>query len=178
MSYKAYEKPSLAGITFASGTFTQQPAYDGVLSYQADAQAYADAIGAKLLNALNTPATNFTFGGIKPTDAAQPWMVTWDGASFFFAGIAINQQVAATKALIGLATSEYPGTWARESSGVWDFTPQPLAPVPAPAPATSNSAADVAGWEAAMNLPTVTLSDVMKALAAIGVAVGAKSPTS
>jgi len=174
MDYATYQKPNITGITMASGTFTQQPIYDGVLSYKDDAQKYADGIGAKLVNALGTPATNFTFKGIDATNSAQPWMVTWDEVMFFFAGIAINQQVAATKAVIGVATTAYPGTWKQEPSGVWDFVPQAVTP-PAPVPVVPNPA-DLAGWEAAMNMPTVTLSDVMKALAAIGTAVGAKAP--
>lgn len=177
MSLNPYQKPNISGITMASGSFTQQAIYDGVLTYEAPAKSYADAIGAKLVNALDTPATNFTLKGIEPSSdpaIAQPWMVTWDNISFYFAGIAINQQITATKALTGVASADYPGTWAREASGVWDFTPQPIAPVATP-PVAPNPA-DAAAWATIMGVGTLSEAQKDQLLVAIAVAVGAKVP--
>ena len=172
--YQPYETPSLAGITFVSGSFTPQSAWDGQLSYQPDAQAYADAIGAKLVNAINTPAANITFFGVKSGDAAQPWMVTWDGIAFFFAGIAIKQQVAATKAVLGLGTTGYPGVWAKDATGVWDFTPNPLGPTVTP-PVSTNPA-DAAAWAALQGAGSLTEEQKDQLLINIAIAVGAKVP--
>jgi len=174
MNYPTYQKPNIAGVTMASGGFAQQAIYDGVLSYEADAQPYATAIGAKLVNARTTPATNLTFVGIRDTDTAQPWMVTWDDVNFYFAGIAVDQQIGATYNLIGSMTTAYPGTWAKQSSGVWLFTPQPLTPVVVP-PVVANPA-DVAGWLAAMNVPTVTLQQIAAAIAYGFAQLGVKVP--
>jgi len=169
-----YITPPIAGITMASGTFKQQSIYDGVLSYKADAQAYADAIGAKLVNALDTPATNFTFAGIKPEDAAQPWMVTWDGVMFFFAGNDIKRKVEAIKAVTGDESTDYPGTYTKQSDGTWLFKPQPLTP---PTPAPISHADDVAGYLAALNVPEVELTQMQRdqLLIAIAHTVGAKA---
>lgn len=178
MTYATYQKPSVAGITMASGQGTQQQIPDGQLSYLADVQPYAKAIGAQIVNALDDPATGLTFGGIKPTDAAQPWMVTWDGIAFFPAGVAINQQVAATFNLIGVPTTQYPGGWQRQSSGVWLFVPQPLAPVVVP-PAVSSTPAEWLGIP--LDGSVLSTADfqakVLQSLAAIGKAVGAAAPT-
>ena len=173
MSFTPYVDPPFSSILFVSGTGAPQAAYDGVLSYQADAAAYAKAIGATLFNAATDP--RFTFVGVKPTDAAQPWAVEWGtGGSNFFAGIAINQQVEATYLLIGTKTTQYPGTWGEATSGVWLFTPQPLTPVVVP-PVTSNPA-DVSGWLAAMNVPTVTLQQIAAAIAYGFSQLGVKTP--
>ena len=177
-TYKPYQKPSITGITMALGQGTQQAIYDGVLSYQPDVERYADAIGASAVNALETPATGLTFGGplafsSDPT-VAQPWMVTWDGKTFFFAGPDIIRQIAATKAVMGVATAEYPGTYEKQSDGTWDFIPQPVA-TPAPVPVVANPA-DVAGWNAAMNLPSVSNEQIMQAIGALAKFLGAPSP--
>lgn len=181
--YQPYETPSLAGITFVSGSFTPQPAWDGQLSYQADAQAYVDGMNvnlvpgqpaAKLVNAVNTPAANITFFGVKSGDAAQPWMVTWDGVAFFFAGIAIKQQVAATKAVLGLGTTGYPGVWAKDATGVWDFTPNPLGSA-VPPPVAPNPA-DAAAWAALQGAGSLTEEQKDQLLINIAIAVGAKVP--
>lgn len=176
MSYPKYITPPMTGLTWSSGGGTLQSIYEGMLSYQTDAQAYATAIGAKLINGATDTTLGLKFSGINPTDAAQPWIVQWNtGGPWAFAGIAIDQQVGATLAVIGTPSTQYPGTWNEQPSGLWLFVPSPVV-VAVPTPAPSNSAADLAGWEAAMNMPTVTLNDVMKALAAIGTAVGAKAP--
>lgn len=173
MSLPKYIKPSITGITMAAGQGTQQPIYDGVLSYQADAQAYATAIKATLVNGATDSACGIIFEGIKTTDAAQPWMVTWDEVNFFFAGIAILQEVAAQGGTIGAD-----GDWVQQTSGVWLFILKP--PVPAtPVPVTPNPA-DVQAWDNIMGVTTMTAQQfqttVLQALAAIGKAVGAKGP--
>ena len=174
MSLTPYVYPPIAGITMASGSFTQQPIYQDVLSYQADAQKYADAIGAKLVNAADTPATNFTFKGIDANAAAQPWMVTWDGVSFYFAGIAIDQQVKATKAVTGVASTDWDGDWGKEPSGVWDFTPKPL--TPAPPVTVGPNPANAAAWATIMGAGSLTEAQKDALLVNIAVAVGAKVP--
>ena len=175
MSLPKYVKPPIAGITMAAGAFTQQPIYDGVLSYQADAQAYAAALKppATLVNAATDSACGITFEGIKTTDAAQPWMVTWDGINFFFAGIAILQEVAAQGGTIGAD-----GTWVQQTSGVWLFMVAPPAPVTPPV--VVPNPADVQAWDNLMGVTSMSTQQfqttVLQALAAIGKAVGAKGP--
>ena len=175
MSLPQYVKPAIAGITMAAGQGTQQPIYDGVLSYQTDAQAYATAIKATLVNGATDPACGITFGGVKPTDVAQPWMVTWDNINFFFAGIAINQQVAAQGGTIGAD-----GTWQVQPSGVWLFMVTP-AHVVAPTPVVANPA-DVTAYMNLMGVTTMSTQQfqttVLQTLAAIAIAVGAKAPGS
>lgn len=181
MSYQPYIKPPMTGITWASGGGTLQPIFDGVLSYQADAQKYADAIGAKLINGATDTTLGLKFSGVNPSDAAQPWFVQWNpGGPWAFAGIAINQQAQATFNLIGSATTQYPGTWQEQVSGVWLFIPNP-AVTAAPAPVVSNSG-DAASWAAILGVTTQTAQQfqttVLQALAAIVLVTGAKPPTS
>jgi hypothetical protein len=173
MSLPPYVKPPIAGITFADGG-TQQAIYDGVLSYEADAQKYATAIGAQLVNAADTPDLGMVFGGIKPTDAAQPWYVRWSvGGPGAFAGIAINQEVAAQGGTIGAD-----GDWVMLPSGVWFFVLKPVAITPA-GPVVANPA-DAAAWAALMGVTSMSAQQfqttVLQALASIAKAVGAKAP--
>ena len=173
MSLPQYVKPSITGITMAAGQGTQQPIYDGVLSYQTDAEAYATAIKATLVNGATDPACGITFGGVKSTDAAQPWMVTWDGINFFFAGIAILQEVAAQGGTIGAD-----GDWIRQTSGIWLFMVKPPASVTPPV--VVPNPADAQAWDNLMGVTSMSTQQfqttVLQALAAIGKAVGAKGP--
>jgi hypothetical protein len=151
MTYPKYATPNIVGITMASGKGSQLPIYNGVLSYLKDAQAYANAIGAELVNAMNAPATGYTFVGINKTDGAQPWMVTWDSISYFFAGIAIYRRAQVS----GSWTVEGPGAYIKQPSGSWDWVNAPT-PTPAPVPAPNNSG-DAAAFAAAQGVPTNTL---------------------
>jgi hypothetical protein len=133
----------------AFGPFPQQQIYDGVLSYQSDAQAYADAIGAKLVNAVSLP-DRVTFGGLKPSNLAQPWVVQWSPDDpLYFAGVAIKQRAEVSG---GSVTG--PGNYVKQPDGVWDWVPAPVAPVPPP-PTPSNPA-DAAAWATLMGATTLS----------------------
>ncbi len=176
MTLTPYVYPSIAGIAWHFEGGPARAADANTLSYEADAQAYAKAIGARCLNAATLPG--FVFSGLDPNGPAQPWIVRWnDNDPIWFAGQAINQQVQATFQLIGVATAQYPGTWTEATSGAWLFVPNPIvvAPTPPPAPPAAPGS-DAAAWNQFSGAGELTQLQRDQVLIAIAAAVGVKVP--
>lgn len=143
--YQTYTMPPIGSITMAFGGGIQEAIWDGVLSYKAPAQALATAIGATLVNAATTASLGGKFIGLPMVDDPQPWVVVFPSGSWYFAGVSINQQVAANEKVMGVATTEYPGSWVPQSDGSIQWIPKPLVVAP-PAPVPATPGADAATW--------------------------------